>query len=106
MGANAKASGKYLKNKGQVEEELKKMNFLKLALIRPSILLGNRKKFRLGERIAIPIMKFLSLFFIGILKKYRPIKVENVAKAMMTIATSNFTETEFESDLLEDLSKW
>ena len=57
MGANPKASGKYLKNKGQVEEELKKMNFLKLALIRPSILLGNRKKFRLGERIGIFLMK-------------------------------------------------
>ena len=104
MGANPKASGKYLKNKGQVEEELKKMNFLKLALIRPSILLGNRKKFRLGERIAIPIMKFLSLFFIGILKKYRPIKVENVAKAMIVIAENNYDKQLFESDKLENLA--
>ena len=104
MGANPKASGKYLKNKGQVEEELKKMNFLKLALIRPSILLGNRKKFRLGERIAIPIMKFLSLFFIGILKKYRPIKVENVAKAMIIIAENNYDKQLFESDKLENLA--
>ena len=104
IGANPNASSNYLKNKGQVEEELKKMNFLKLALIRPSILLGNRKKFRLGERIAIPIMKFLSLFFIGILKKYRPIKVENVAKAMIIIAENNYDKQLFESDKLENLA--
>ena len=46
MGANANSSGSYLKNKGQVEEELKKINFPKLAIIRPSLLIGNRKNFR------------------------------------------------------------
>ena len=104
MGANPNSSSTYLKNKGQVEEELKKMNFLKLAVIRPSILLGNRKTFRLGERIGIFIMKSLSIFFLGNLKKYKPIKVENVAKAMLSIVQSNYQETTFESDLLEKIS--
>ena len=104
MGANPNSSSTYLKNKGQVEEELKKMNFLKLAVIRPSILLGNRKTFRLGERIGIFIMKSLSIFFLGNLKKYKPIKVVNVAKAMLSIVQSNYQETTFESDLLEKIS--
>ena len=103
IGANSNSSGSYLKNKGQVEEELKKMNFLKLAVIRPSILLGNRKSFRLGERIGIFVMKVLSVFFLGSLKKYKPIKAENVAKAMMSIAESNYQKTTFESDRLDEI---
>ena len=105
IGANSNSSGSYLKNKGQVEEELKKMNFLKLAVIRPSILLGNRKSFRLGERIGIFVMKALSVFFLGSLKKYKPIKVENVANAMVNIAQNNYQETIFESDQLEVIAE-
>tara|TARA_Y100001960_G_scaffold30571_1_gene26651 strand:- start:395 stop:1048 length:654 start_codon:yes stop_codon:yes gene_type:complete len=103
MGANSNSSGSYLKNKGQVEEELKKMNFPKLALIRPSILLGNRKKFRLGERIGIFVMKALSIFFLGSLKKYKPIQVEHVAKAMVEIAEKDFEKETFLSDELEKI---
>ena len=103
MGANSNSSGSYLKNKGQVEEELKKMNFPKLAVIRPSILLGNRKTFRLGERIGIFLMKSLSLFFIGSLKKYKPIQAEYVAKAMVEIAENNYENTIFESDKLKEI---
>ena len=73
IGANSSSSNSYLKNKGQVEEELNNLNFPKLAVIRPSLLLGKRKTHRLGESIAIPLMKMLSLFFIGSLKKYKPI---------------------------------
>ena len=69
IGANPNSSGSYLKNKGQVEEELNKLNFPKLAVIRPSILLGNRKTFRLGERIGIFVMKALSIFFFRKFKK-------------------------------------
>ena len=105
MGASPNSSGSYLKNKGQVEEELKKMNFKKLAILRPSILIGNRKTFRLGERIGIFIMKSLSIFFFGNLKKYKPIKVENVAKSMVDIATKDHKNIIFESDKLEDISK-
>ena len=55
MGANPNSSGSYLKNKGQVEEELNNLNFPKLAVIHPSLLLGKRKTHRLGESIAIPL---------------------------------------------------
>ena len=103
MGANPNSSGSYLKNKGQVEEELNILNFPKLAVIRPSLLLGKRKTLRLGESIAIPLMKMLSLFFIGSLKKYKPIQVEYVAKAMVAIAENNYQKTIFESDQLEEI---
>ena len=46
MGANPNSLGSYFKNKGQAEEELKNLNFSKLAVIRPWALLGKRKTFR------------------------------------------------------------
>ena len=104
LGANQKSSSQYLQNKGQVEEELNKLNFAKLVLIRPSILLGNRKVFRLGERIGIFVMKTLSIFFLGSLKKYKPIKAHDVAKAMINIIQKNFEKKIFESNDLQKLS--
>ena len=106
LGANPKSTGLYLKNKGQTEQELIKLDFPKLSIIRPSILLGNRKENRIGEKIGIFTMQKLSPLFLGKTEKYKPIKVENVAKAMLTIAQSNFTQVVFESDLLVNLSNW
>jgi uncharacterized protein YbjT (DUF2867 family) len=105
LGANPNSSGFYLKNKGQVEEELNNLNFPKLAVIRPSILLGNRKVFRLGERIGIFVMQALSIFFLGSLKKYKPIKAQNVAKAMVAIAQNHDQKTVFESNELNEIEK-
>ena len=64
LGANSSSSGSYLKSKGQVEEELNNLDFSKLAIIRPSILLGKRKEHRLGESIGVYVMQKLSPFFL------------------------------------------
>ncbi len=105
IGANPKASSNYLKNKGQVEEELKNLNFPKLSIIRPSLLVGNRKSFRIGEIIFTPIMNILSIFAFGNLKKYKPIKIENVVKAIINISKNNSNEIIFESDELERIAR-
>ena len=105
IGASPKASSGYLKNKGEVEEELKNLNFSKLVIIRPSLLVGTRKSFRLGEVIFTPIMNTLTLFAFGSLKKYKPIKIENVVKAMLNISTSNSNKIVYESNELETIAK-
>ena len=104
LGANPSASGLYLKNKGQTEEALKKLNFPKLSIMRPSILLGNRKENRIGEKIGIFIMMSFSPLFLGKMKKYKPIKVENVAKAMINVVEKNYQKTIFESDKIMEIS--
>ena len=105
MGANSNVSNSYLRNKGQVEDELVKLNFTKLAILRPSLLLGNRKSFRLGERIAQLIMTKISIIFIGKIKKFKPIKATDVAKAIINITKNNYKIKFFESDKLLELSK-
>ena len=105
IGASPKASSGYLKNKGEVEEELKNLNFSKLVIIRPSLLVGTRKSFRLGEVIFTPIMNTLTLFAFGSLKKYKPIKIENVVKAMLNISKSTSNKIVYESNELETIAK-
>ena len=72
--------------------------------MRPSILLGNRKENRIGEKIGIFVMKSLSPLFLGKMKKYKPIRVESVAKAMLNIAENKYDKTIFESDNIEEIS--
>ncbi len=104
MGANPNALGLYLKNKGQAEEALKKINFPKLSIIRPSILLGNRRENRIGEKIGIFVMKSFSPLFLGKMKKYKPIKVENVAKAMVKAVENDYQNNILESDEIMKIS--
>jgi len=105
LGANPNSSGLYLKNKGKAEQELINLNFSRLSIIRPSILLGHRKENRVGERIGIFLMQSLSPLFLGRIKKYKPIKVESVANAMFQISQNDYKNKIFESDDLIKISK-
>ena len=96
--ADPKSSGDYLKFKGQVEEELKSLNFTKLGIMRPSFLMGNRKEKRIGEKIGILVFKLLSPLLLGPLKKMKPINSEIVAKAMVAFAQSDTQKNTFESN--------
>jgi len=103
--ADPKNSGDYLKFKGQVEEELKKLSFQKLGIVRPSFLLGDRKEKRIGEKIGILIFKLLSPLFVGPLKKMKPIHSEKVAKAMINICNNEHSKVIFESNEIVELAK-
>ena len=101
--ADPKSSGDYLKFKGQVEEELKRLNFTKLGIMRPSFLMGNRKEKRNGEKIGILVFKLLSPLLLGPLKKMKPINSEIVAKAMIKAANENLEINTFESNEIVEL---
>ena len=103
--AHPKSSGAYLRYKGEVEEELKKLNFSKLGIMRPAILLGERKENRVVEKIGIFIMKMFSPLFLGGLKKMKPIHSEKVAKVMLIVAQNNFRQTIFESNQIIEINK-
>lgn len=83
VGADKNSSNFYLKLKGEVEEVISKLEFESIHFFRPSILLGNRKEFRAGEKIAQGTMQLFSFVFAGPLKKYKPIQSSDVAKSMI-----------------------
>jgi len=101
--ADPKSSGDYLKFKGEVEEELKRLNFPKLGIMRPSFLLGDRKEKRVGEKIGIFVFKLLSPLFLGPLKKMKPIHSATVAKAMISSTNKNLEKNVFESNEIAEL---
>ena len=101
--ANPKSSGDYVKFKGLVEEELKKLNFSNLGILRPSFLMGDRKENRAGEKIGIMTFRLLSPLLLGPLKKMKPIDSETVAKAMIKIANKKNDQIIFESNEIANL---
>ena len=73
----------YSKVKGQVEQSLKQLNFDQLILIKPSLLMGQRKNYRLAESLSAPIMKLINPLLQGVLRKYRGVEGEAVAECMI-----------------------
>jgi len=105
LGANAKTSNFYLQTKGDMEESVQKFSFKRIAILRPSMLLGDRKEVRFVELIGKGLMRTFGFVFIGELKKYKAIHADDVAKAMIAIANNNFPEKIFESDRIRHIAK-
>lgn len=87
IGAKKNSKLFYYMVKGQTEDFL--MNYSKLEnifILRPSLLLGKRKEFRLGETIAKIFMTFINILFIGNLKTHKAIQATTVAKAMLNLS--------------------
>ncbi|AQY21566.1 NAD(P)H-binding protein [Riemerella anatipestifer] len=80
MGADKKSPIFYSKMKGKLEEAIAELNFSSLIILRPSLLIRPETK-RLGERISLPMLNTFNK--IGLLKKYQPISVEDLSKAMV-----------------------
>jgi uncharacterized protein YbjT (DUF2867 family) len=83
MGANPNSIFFYSRMKGELEEAVKKLNFKKLMIVRPSILDGNRVEKRVGENMALI---FSRVFTRIILKKYRPTPVHALASKMISLS--------------------
>ena len=88
VGANSKSNNFYLRLKGEVEEAVKAVGLKKVYIMQPSLLLGNRKESRFGEKIAEWIMPVISFL---IPPKYKPIKAAEVAKSMIYLSKKNLT---------------
>ncbi len=82
VGADSKSKNFYLQLKGEVEDDIKKMKLESVSTFRPSILLGDRKESRPGERIGQIAMETFSFVFINNLRKYKPIHAKEVATAI------------------------
>lgn len=79
--AGAKAQSKlfYNRMKGALEEAVKKLNFPRLLIFQPSILIRSNSD-RSGENFTVKAFKFLNK--LGILKRYRPMPTAVLAARM------------------------
>lgn len=105
MGADTSSMVYYSKVKGEIERDICLLPFDAVHIVRPSLLLGERKENRLGEKIFTKVSKYLSFLFAGPLKKYKPIHARDVAKAMVSISLSQNEGCHiFESAELQSIS--
>ena len=89
VGASPFTKNFYLKTKGEVEEEIKKIDFQVINIFRPSLLLGRRDESRFLEKIGQNLSSFINLFLIGSFRKYRSIKASNIAYCMANYQQSS-----------------
>lgn len=86
IGADPESRVFYSRVKGEAEAAVRKLPYRAIQIFRPSLLLGERTEFRLGERIAMVGAPLLRLFLVSRLRRYRPIQASDVARAMVRIA--------------------
>jgi len=86
IGADPGSRVFYSRVKGETESAIRRLAFQGVQILRPSLLLGERSEFRVGERIAMVVAPPLSLLLLGRLRRYRPIRAETVARAMVNLA--------------------
>ncbi|MGC9353914.1 MAG: oxidoreductase [Mariniphaga sp.] len=102
VGANSKSKIFYTRIKGELDDEVAKLGFKNLAILRPSSLTGDREETRWMEKMSIPIARFVTQF---IFKKYRPISGETVAQAMVNaVLKPNPEKTIWEADEVFELT--
>ena len=102
LGANAKSPIFYNRVKGEIENTLSELKLNQLFIFRPSLLMGNRKEHRTGEKSAIAVYKIINPLFIGPLKKYKGIQASQVAQGMLQTALNNKEQFKiFESDEIQ-----
>ena len=87
LGVKPDTTNFYLATKAKMEAALTDLGFASLVIVRPSLLLGERAEFRMGERFAEIVATLLSPIFKGKLARYRPVQAADVAKAMIHLAT-------------------
>lgn len=85
-GASAQARAAYPRMKGELEDAVAALGFARMSIFRPSLIVGTREDFRLGESIARYLLPVLAT--IPPLKKYRAIRGDVVADKIVRAALS------------------
>lgn len=78
-GANLHSLSSYLKMKGLIEKDLSKLNYPNMVFARPSLLKGDRKEFRLLEKLSESIVSLMP-------GNYKAIHAKNVAASLIIAA--------------------
>lgn len=105
IGADRESRNYYLRIKGEMEEGILNAGFEKTVIVRPSMLMGERKEKRPGEIAGKLVMKVIQPVLSGKLLRYRAIHARDVARAMLMLLDNESEQKIFESDELQRIVK-
>jgi len=86
VGADPASRILYSRVKGEAEEALRRLQFESIQIFRPSLVVGARAQGRPAERVARLLGLLVAWALAGPLSRYRPIKAEALARAMVQVA--------------------
>lgn len=81
VGVNEKSPFFYSRMKARLDRQAKEIGFDHLVIVKPSMLDGNRKENRRGEKLSISIGNFIGKT--GLINAFRPVKTKAVAASMI-----------------------
>lgn len=83
LGASPRSRLFYNRVKGELEDALRALNYPRLTIVRPSLLLGPRAELRLGEEVAKRVTRWLGPL---VPRAYKPVEARVVATALVRAA--------------------
>lgn len=102
MGADTNSSIFYNKTKGEMQRDVLNQNIEKTYILQPSLIVGDRTENRFGEKVATFFMKSFGFL---IPKKYKMIKAETIAEAMLVLAKKGFPKQQITSDEIKQIAQ-
>lgn len=95
VGINSKSSNFFLRTKGELVDELKKLDFNRLSIFQPSMIITPTNRYGFSQALVLKFWPIIDKLFLGSLQKYKGIKVEDLGKAIACNVIRKRTEEEF-----------
>lgn len=105
LGSDAHSPVFYNRVKGETERDIAALGLPRVVFLRPSLLLGERREFRAGEKAGAVVGRLIAPLLVGRLRRYRPIAADDVAAAMLYVATHESRAGPVESDAIARLAR-
>lgn len=82
VGISSKSRSFYLRIKGELVDELRALNFERLSIFMPSMIITPNNRYGFSQATLLFIWPLINPLLLGTLKKYRGVKVEILGEAM------------------------
>lgn len=100
LGASSKSTIGYNRIKGDMENAVLEAGLERTFILRPSLIVGDRKEHRSGERFAAGLFRFLKPLFFGPFRKYRAVEAKDIASKMIALLNSDSPSKIVESEAI------
>lgn len=81
VGINKKSSSFYLRSKGELVEELQSLNFDRLSIFQPSMIITPTNRYGISQAIVLKLWPLLDWLFVGSLRKFKGITIKQLGVA-------------------------
>lgn len=94
VGVSSSASSFYLRTKGELTDALEALNFNKLSIFQPSMILTINNRYGFSQAVVLKVWPLLKPLLFGNIRKYRGVKVKDLGQSMALNIFNNNTGNE------------